>query len=211
MKKQKTRRDRRSVWTSLFQIEEGFKQRQIVRLVLLVIVNVTVATIAFVAYQHYELSTLNDYSPIFHDPAAPSLIRIAIVWISLMAATSGLFALLTGLFMTHRMAGPIYKFKAELERIEAGHAPRPIHLRKGDEFQDVAEALTRALETLWSRARSVAQSGELSLDLERILSAHDEIMAGLAGIDVDLLADADRSRVEAWRQQMRALRTKLDA
>jgi len=109
------------------------------------------------------------------------------------------------------MAGPIYKFKQELLRIEAGHAPRPIRLRKRDEFHDVAEALTRALETLWSRADGVAQSAELALDLDRTRSAHEEILAGLEGLDVELLADADRSRVEAWRQQMRTLRTKLDA
>ena len=198
MEEQKTGRDRRSLW-SVFEVEEGFKHRQIMRLVALTVFNVTISTGAFIAYQNYEMNALRDFGFMPEGATTNGLIRIVIAWAAFMAATCGLFALLTGLLMTHRMAGPIYKFKQELLRIEAGHAPRPIHLRKGDEFQDVADALTRALETLWSRAHSLAQSGELALDLERILSAHDEIMAGLAGIDVDLLADADRSRVEAWR------------
>jgi methyl-accepting chemotaxis protein len=199
------------VWRSLFQVEEGFKQRQIVRLVVLTIFNVTVSTVAFIAYQNYELNAFNSYQVMFDDGTSPNLIRIAIVWVSLMASTGGLFALLTGLFMTHRMAGPVYKFKDELKRIVAGHEPRPIRLRKNDEFHDVAEALTQALETLWSRNGGAAQSGEVALDLERIRSAHDEILVGLDDIDVDLLADADRSRVEGWRERMRALRIKLDA
>jgi methyl-accepting chemotaxis protein len=209
MKEQKTGRERRSLW-SVFEVEEGFKHRQIMRLLALTVVNVTISTIAFVAYQNYEMSALRDFGVVLDD-TSPGVMRIVIAWAAFMAATCGLFALLTGILLTHRMAGPIYKFKQELERIEAGHAPRPIVLRKRDEFHDVAAALTRALETLWSRAGGVAQSAELALDLDRIRSAHEEILAGLEGLDVELLADADRSRVEAWREQMRTLRTKLDA
>jgi methyl-accepting chemotaxis protein len=209
MKEQKTGRDRRSLW-SVFEVEEGFKHRQIMRLLALTVVNVAISTIAFVAYQNYEMSALRDFGVVLDD-ASPGMMRIVIAWAAFMAATCGLFALLTGILLTHRMAGPIYKFKQELERIEAGHAPRPIVLRKRDEFHDVAEALTRALETLWSRAGGVAQSAELALDLDRIRSAHEEILDGLEGLDVELLADPDRSRVEAWREQMRTLRTKLDA
>ncbi|MBW2289736.1 MAG: hypothetical protein JRG90_18200 [Deltaproteobacteria bacterium] len=207
MEEQKTGRERRSLW-SVFEIEEGFKHRQIMRLLALTVVNVIISTVAFIAYQNYEMNALRDFGIMLDDAG---LIRIVVAWAAFMAATCGLFALLTGLLLTHRMAGPIYKFKQELERIEAGHAPRPISLRKHDEFQDVAEALTRALETLWSRAGGVAHSAELALDLERIRSAHEEILAGLEGLDVELLADADRSRVEAWREQMRSLRTKLDS
>jgi methyl-accepting chemotaxis protein len=209
MKEQKTGRERRSLW-SVFEVEEGFKHRQIMRLLALTVVNVTISTVAFVAYQNYEMGALRDYGVVL-DNSSSGVMRIVVAWAAFMAATCGLFALLTGLLLTHRMAGPIYKFKQELERIEAGHAPRPIVLRKRDEFHDVAAALTRALETLWSRAGGVAQSAELALDMDRIRSAHEEILAGLEGLDVELLADADRSRVEAWREQMRTLRTKLDA
>jgi methyl-accepting chemotaxis protein len=210
MEDQKTGRQRRSVW-SVFEVEEGFKHRQIMRLLALTVVNVTISTVAFIAYQNYEMNALRDFGLILEDAAAPGLVRIVIAWAAFMAATCGLFALLVGILMTHRMAGPIYKFKQELQRIEAGHAPRPIILRKRDEFHDVAEALTRALETLWSRVGGVAQSdaAELALDLDRIRSAHEEILAGLEGLDVELLADGDRSRVEAWRRQLRTLRSKL--
>ena len=210
MEEQKTGRDRRSLW-SVFEVEEGFKHRQIMRLVALTVFNVTISTGAFIAYQNYEMNALRDFGFMPEGATTNGMIRIVIAWAAFMAATCGLFALLTGLLMTHRMAGPIYKFKQELKRIEAGHAPRPIILRKRDEFHDVAEALTRALETLWSRAGGVAQSAELALDLDRIRSVHEEILAGVEGLDVELLADAERSRVEAWRQQMRTLRTKLDA
>lgn len=203
------RPNRRSIW-NYFTVEQGFKQRQILRLLGLTLANVAISTVAFVMFMDYELSALRSGSPVTAW-AQPSLLRIAVVWAALMSGLGGLFALLTGLFLTHRMAGPIYTFKKELRRIEEGHAPRRIGVRTHDEFKDVAEALNRALEAVHARSRDVAESGELALDLERARSLHLEILEGLEALDPDGLADADRARLEAWRERMKGLRAKLDA
>ena len=89
-------------------------------------------------------------------------------------------------------------------------APRQIGVRKGDEFHDVAEALNGALDALGKRSRSVAEFGELALDLERTRATHLEILAGLEDLDTSAFSDSDRERLEAWREHMRTLRTKLD-
>lgn len=207
MAQEKIGRQRRSLW-SYFTVEQGFKQRQIFRLLALSLINVMVSTVAFVWFMHYELGSMHSGLP-FPDPA-PSLLRIGIVWAALMAGLGGLFAMLTGLLMTHRMAGPIYKFKLELKRIEEGKAPRPIAVRKHDEFHDVAEALNGALEALAARGGDVAESGALALDLERVRTTHGEILAALEDLDASVLQAADRDKLEAWRERMRALRDKLE-
>jgi methyl-accepting chemotaxis protein len=210
MKDQNPNRSRRSLW-NVFVIEEGFKQRQIVRLLGLTILNVMVSTIAFVGFQNYEINSRLDGGFSFYDMPEQSLVRIAIVWVCLMSATGGLFALLTGLLMTHRMGGPIYKFKDELTKISSGRPPQRIVLRKGDEFHDVAEALNRALEVLWSRGGGASESGALALDLENVRSVHDEIVAGITNLDVAGLPESDRLRVQGWVQRLESLRDKLES
>ncbi|MGH0030704.1 MAG: hypothetical protein ACQGVC_12995 [Myxococcota bacterium] len=206
---QGTGRQRRSVW-SYFVIEQRFKSRQIFRLLALSLMNVAVSTVAFVAFMQYELSALQGGLPMSSGPS-PSVVRIAIVWAALMAGLGGLFALFTGMLMTHRMAGPIYKFKLELDRIREGHPPRHIGVRRGDEFADVAEALNGALDTLHTRAGNAGESGALALDLERVRTTHQQILDGLENLDLDALADEDRRNVESWREKMRALRDTVDA
>jgi methyl-accepting chemotaxis protein len=203
----KSGRSHRSQW-SYFTVEQSFKQRQIFRLLGLTAFNVMISTIAFVVFMHYELSAMQDGLPLVARPA-PSLVRIGIVWAALMAGTGGLFALLTGLRMAHRMAGPIYHFKRELLRIEEGKAPRRIGVRDGNEFQDVAEALNGALDALSARS-GAAESGELALDLECTRAAHLEILGAIEGFDASSLPDPDRQRVEGWRERMLDLRAKLD-
>jgi methyl-accepting chemotaxis protein len=206
---QTPRRQRRSIW-SYFVVEQRFKQRQILRLIGLSLLNVAVSTVAFVAFMQYELSAVQGGLPLSAGPS-PGLIRIAIVWAAFMSGVGGLFALLTGMLMTHRMAGPIYKFKMELGRIRDGHPPRYIGVRKGDEFADVAEALNGALDALHTRAGNAGESGELALDLEQMRANHQEILAGLDELDVSALSSADRAKVDGWRERMRDLGEKLDA
>lgn len=199
----------RRSWWNYFTVEQAFKQRTIFRLLALTALNVVASTVAFVVFMNYELSAMRGGLPFLAGPA-PSLVRIAVVWAALMAGLGGLFALLTGMLMTHRMAGPIYHFKRELVRIRDGEAPRAIGVRKHDEFHDVAEALNGALEALAARSRSVAESGELALDLERARAFHQEILEGLSSLDTSGLGEADHVRIEAWIERMRALRAKLD-
>ena len=201
-----TQRHRRSVWNS-FNVEPGFKQRQIMRLLFLTGLNVLVSTGAFIAFHDYELA---NHSGVYGQPA-PSVVRIAIVWAALMAGLGGLFALMTGLLMTHRMAGPIHNFKRELRAIAEGRTPQPIRVRKGDEFADVAAALNGALDVLSARGGETSNEGALALDLESVRAAHVEILAGLESFDFSALPEADRERAEVWREQLRDLQAKLIA
>lgn len=200
-------RKKRSVWNA-FAIEQGFKQRQIGRLLFLTFLNVTVSTGAFIAFHNYEIGSVRH--PGLYQVPGPGILRIAVVWAALMAGLGGLFALMTGLLMTHRMAGPIHHFKQELQRIASGDAPRPIHVRRGDEFADVADALNDALEALWTRGSDSGDAASLALTQDELRAAHAQILEGVDGLDLDALADSDRARVESWRATMRALEEKLE-
>lgn len=51
---------------------------------------------------------------------------------------------LSGLFMSHRLGGPIYQLKTYLRQMSNGDGtPRRIHFRKDDFFHDLAEAFNR--------------------------------------------------------------------
>lgn len=50
--------------------------------------------------------------------------------------------------ISNRMAGPAYRLRRTLEAVQRGERPEPIRLRKGDEFQDLADALNATLQQL---------------------------------------------------------------
>ena len=58
------------------------------------------------------------------------------------------FLFIFSIFLSHKIAGPMYKLRRHLEEIREGGEVKPIHFRKGDNFQEIADEVNRTLETL---------------------------------------------------------------
>lgn len=68
-----------------------------------------------------------------------------------------LFAILifiVSIFMTHKIAGPMYKLKNHLADIRQGDGITPLGFRQGDHFHDVAEEVSLFLESIETNQES---------------------------------------------------------
>src|SRR4030067_440847 len=52
------------------------------------------------------------------------------------------------LYYTHRIAGPVYRFRQLFDELAAGKVGAQVKLRKGDSFENLAESVSRASATL---------------------------------------------------------------
>lgn len=52
------------------------------------------------------------------------------------------------LFITHRVAGPIYHLEKVIEQIRAGNEDQRLNLRRKDEFQEMARAFNQLVDEL---------------------------------------------------------------
>jgi len=57
-----------------------------------------------------------------------------------------------GILITHRIAGPVYKFERYLDAVIRGDEEGECRLRKGDELQELCVRLNRAVAVLKQRA-----------------------------------------------------------
>jgi methyl-accepting chemotaxis protein len=67
-------------------------------------------------------------------------IGIAVVLIALFNAL--------GIVLSHRIAGPLYRLQRHLEAVGAGKDPADVHFRKGDLYQQLAEACNKVMARL---------------------------------------------------------------
>lgn len=63
-----------------------------------------------------------------------------------------------GLLLTHKMAGPIFVMGRYLDQLSRGHLPKVRPLRKGDEFGELVDALSKTVQ-----AQKAQIQGELAL------------------------------------------------
>lgn len=74
--------------------------------------------------------------------------------------------LLVGILVTHRVAGPIYRFEQHLGAIARGENPGVCRIREGDELQSLCDKINAAVEQL----KSEQNEDEASEDQEESYS-----------------------------------------
>ncbi len=68
--------------------------------------------------------------------------------VTIAALSALVYFMLFGIFLFHRVAGPVYHMKRHMEAITQGEPARPLKLRNGDQLQDVAEVYNQLLVKL---------------------------------------------------------------
>jgi hypothetical protein len=89
------------------------------------------------------------------------------LWISCILFATLVVIGFFGIFFLHRVAGPVFRFRQILIKLNHGHIPPPIRLREGDFFMEVAEAMNQHLEMLQKTEQAQKRVLELS---DQILS-----------------------------------------
>lgn len=69
-------------------------------------------------------------------------------WILLLVSPLVAFV---GVMLSHRIAGPIYRLRKNLEEIAGGNYSLRISLRKTDELKDVADAINKVVDVLQAK------------------------------------------------------------
>ncbi len=130
-----------------------------------------------------ELYKLQD---IFETSNRQLIFRIAILCAFIAAAS---------VFVSHKIAGPVYRFEQSARAIGAGDLSLKIKLRKGDELGDLAEAMNAMVETL---ADAVRKENSLRDRLVGLMSEIEEKM----GDESKRISREERERFTAEFSQM---------
>lgn len=204
--------DRRS-WWSILKVEEDFQKRQVLGVLFCTSIFVVIST-ALVCVFHVYFSdqnpgnaTLGFWETVGVTASSwserPDLRRLALAWMIANGGLGTLFAAATGTYFSQKVAGPLYRIKKDLGRIASHDSSRNIELRDGDELQDIADAINRALtaarrnnsgsrlvaEELKKLLSSFDHHGVCEADLESVGSLVGDILRVINGIDESVESD----------------------
>ncbi|MDQ7786788.1 MAG: hypothetical protein RDU01_04200 [Thermodesulfovibrionales bacterium] len=92
-------------------------------------------------------------------------------WIFIV--TGGFLVVILSMFLTHRFAGPLYRFEKSVEEMIGGNFAFQIWLRNKDEGKDLAEKMNRLIMMLSSSLKDLKQ---MNADMENTLSDTSRIL-----------------------------------
>ena len=92
-------------------------------------------------------------------------------WIFITAG--GLIVVVLSMFLTHRVAGPLFRFEKSVEEMLSGNLDFQIQLRSKDEGKELAEKMNRLIGMLSSR---IGEMRELGIEIESRLSDASKVI-----------------------------------
>jgi nitrogen fixation/metabolism regulation signal transduction histidine kinase len=118
--------------------------------------------------------------------------RQMLLSLSLGLALMVIFVAAVGIYVTHKVAGPIYKMKMLLRGVEQGKLNFQGKLRKGDELQDFFEAFSRMVDALRQRQAREVEELEQAMALARESGASDQSIAKIELVHREMKAALDK-------------------
>ena len=122
-------------------IEKSFQTKFIFKFCLLLILAglLTIATLYLMAMESTSVTFVN--SRVMVKTTADFLLPILIQTFLVVTIMMGIATIFLLLFVSHKIAGPLFHFKKAIRELEAGNFAVDFHLRKLDQLQELADSL----------------------------------------------------------------------
>ncbi len=128
---------------SIFLVDKKFQLRFSLIIASLVFLTSLTYPIIFMDF----IDEMGRLAPSFADQFHTSRNQF-VVFLALIQLILTVIVFIIFIFVSHKIAGPMYKLKAHLSAIREGESITPLRFRGGDYFSDVAEEVSLFLETV---------------------------------------------------------------
>ena len=162
-----------------FYVKKGFQFRFILKFCILVSLGILFSTGLFLFFSRGTLtSSFHDSRLVIENTALAVLPAVLYTnLITLILITVG--TIVVTLFISHKIAGPLFRFEKELKRIAEGDLTTNIRLREKDQISDVAESLNRAVSALREKILIIQSDVEHLLESPSEQSKSEAVVEGL--------------------------------
>lgn len=105
----------------------------------------------------------------------PSVIFTTLITTIILGIVAGFVTLL----VSHKIAGPMYRFENDIQRIATGNLKDRIRIRQGDQFQEMANSLNQMIDNLSTSVTDIGKEVEQLVNSETL---SDECKTSLVGL-----------------------------
>jgi len=123
-------------------------------------------------------------------------------------ATAGIAVVIVSMFLTHRFAGPLYRFEKSIEEMTKGNFNFQIRLRKKDEGKELAQMMNQLNDTFSSNIGEMRRvADEMNIELTNAYNSINRIEEGKeASLELDR-ANASNGKL---REMLQSFKIKND-
>lgn len=160
-------------------VKKDFQSEFIIKFCLLVLAGIIISTGLLLILSQGTLTSTFQNSRLVIQNTALAILPAALLTNLITLALIILATIFVVLFISHKIAGPLYRFEKELKRISEGDLSQEIRLRKKDQITDIAKGLNLMTSSFREKLIHIRADLEKLRDEAVKNNAPQEIIKGL--------------------------------
>lgn len=160
-------------------IKKDFQSKFIVKFCLLVLAGVIISTVVVFLFTHGTLTSSFQHGRLVVKNTSlailPAVMYANIVTLGLISLAS----ILITLFISHKIAGPLFRIEEDLKIIERGDLTKKISFRNKDQLTALADSINKTTTGLHKKVADIQTDVEHLLESASGQNASQELIEGL--------------------------------
>jgi methyl-accepting chemotaxis protein len=170
-------------------IKKDFQFKFILKFCLLVFLGVIISTGLLFLFSQDTLTSSFDQSRLVIKKTAVAILPAAVYTNLITLGLITLATIMVTLFVSHKLAGPMFRFEADLKVIAEGDLTKVIRLRKKDQLMEIVDSLNQMTESLREKLTIVKDDLEQIRNTASEKGAPSELIEGLDKLDRKIKAN----------------------
>lgn len=171
-----------------YLINKSFQKEFVVKFCSIVVVGSILFGLVLYVFSKNTLTTSFENSRLIVKSTADYLLPGLLFGIVIVAGLTAIGASMVVILMTHRVAGPVYRFEKFIREFAGGRVVPDLKIRKKDEFQSMAVSLNKMTDDI---KKWLLEVGAISIKLDKMINALSEAS------DKDILLTEDVKKIVA--------------
>ena len=174
-------------------IKKGFQANFAIRFVILILLEAALIAGLFI-YISGDTLTTGYADSILKIERTTNYFMLPMILVILISVVGvGLAGMIVFIVLSHRIAGPLYRFESDLRDVGYGDLTRRINLRRSDQLTDIKEALNSMISTFDER---MARLKALIMELKTLAESGEQFNSARVQTAINKLKDElDRFKV----------------
>lgn len=136
-------------------IDKNFQTKFILLFLAILIAGACISTALILMYTQKTLTSTYTTSGLAIEKTSLVILPSVILTNVITTSVIGMVVLLVTLVISHKIAGPMFRFEQDLKAIAAGDLKKQIHIRDGDQFKEMVTNLNDMVTSLNNKLNSV--------------------------------------------------------
>jgi len=160
-------------------IKKTFQAKFILKFCLIILLGAFLATVLLLILSQNTLTSSFHQSQLTIKNTATAILPSVILTNLITLGFISLAAIVIILFISHKIAGPMFRLENDIKEIGKGHLTKRIRLREKDQITELAKEINTMTESYHKKILDIKTSVENILELAPKQNAPQELIKGL--------------------------------